>query len=316
MSMISASGFGIATINKDGYVLDAWFPNPKLDFSLSSETIELEKSNIPNYLIGFVGFDSIRNVKLKAIHTKIDSLQSKPSDVYDLYLRLHLLSHRLIKPNMVNLNGIFNKLTNVLWTNRGPCMVEDFKYLRTKLEHNENIKIYSIDKFPRMLNYVFPSGIRIANSSNVRLGAYLAKGTTVMHSGFVNFNSGTLGASMIEGRVSSGVVIGDGSDIGGGASIMGSLSGGGKEIISIGKRCLIGANSGIGISLGNDCIIEAGLYITKGTKVTNSDGKTYRAIQLSKPNNVLFRRNSLSGVVEVIDRNIAGISLNKKLHEQ
>ena len=248
------------------------------------------------------------------VRTVIASLDDKPADTYDAYLRLHLLSHRLIQPHGANVDGIFGVLANVVWTNFGPCAVDGFELARARLRRRGAVAVYGIDKFPRMVDYVAPTGVRIADADRVRLGAHLAAGTTVMHEGFVNFNAGTLGTSMVEGRISAGVVVDDGSDVGGGASIMGTLSGGGTEVIAVGKRCLLGANSGLGISLGDDCVVEAGLYVTAGTKVQTADGQTVKARELSGANNLLFRRNSLSGAVEVVKRDGTGITLNEALH--
>jgi 2,3,4,5-tetrahydropyridine-2-carboxylate N-succinyltransferase len=244
----------------------------------------------------------------------IADLTDKPADTYDAYLRLHLISHRLVEPHGLNLDGVFGALTNAVWTNYGPCRIEGFEKVRLRLRRRGPVTVYGVDKFPRMVDYVVPTGVRIADADRVRLGAHLAPGTTVMHEGFVNFNAGTLGASMVEGRISAGVVVDDGSDIGGGASIMGTLSGGGTEVISVGKRCLLGANAGLGISLGDDCIVEAGLYLTAGTKVTMSDGATVKARELSGANSLLFRRNSVTGAVEVVSRDGKGITLNEALH--
>jgi len=248
------------------------------------------------------------------VRTTIASLEDKPADAHDAYLRLHLLSHRLIAPHGANMDGIFGLLTNVVWTNFGPCAVEGFETVRARLRRRGSVTVFGVDKFPRMVDYVLPSGVRIADADRVRLGAHLASGTTVMHEGFVNFNAGTLGTSMVEGRISAGVVVDDGSDVGGGASIMGTLSGGGKEVIKVGKRCLLGANAGLGISLGDDCVVEAGLYVTGGTKVTTADGQRIKAKELSGANNLLFRRNSVSGAVEVVKRDGTGITLNEALH--
>jgi len=247
------------------------------------------------------------------VHTTID-LDAAPADPSDAYLRLHLLSHRLVRPNTINLDGIFGVLNNVVWTNVGPCPVEDFERTRMHLRDSGPVQVFSIDKFPRMTDYVVPSGVRIADADRVRLGAHLAEGTTVMHEGFVNFNAGTLGTSMVEGRIVAGVVVGNGSDIGGGASIMGTLSGGGTERISIGERCLLGAESGLGISLGDDCIVEAGLYVTAGTKVTLEDGSVVKARELSGGSGMLFLRNSVTGTVQARSRSGAGITLNSVLH--
>jgi 2,3,4,5-tetrahydropyridine-2-carboxylate N-succinyltransferase len=249
-----------------------------------------------------------------AVRTGIAKLSEAPVDAHDVYLRLHLLSARLIQPHGANLDGVFGLLANVVWTNFGPCPVPDFEQTRLRLRARGAVTVYGVDKFPRMVDYVLPSGVRIADADRVRLGAHLAGGTTVMHEGFVNFNAGTLGSSMVEGRISAGVVVGDGSDVGGGASIMGTLSGGGKQVISIGQRCLLGANAGIGISLGDDCVVEAGLYVTAGTKVALPDGKVVKAAELSGANGVLLRRNSQSGAVEAVPRTGTGIELNAALH--
>jgi 2,3,4,5-tetrahydropyridine-2-carboxylate N-succinyltransferase len=247
--------------------------------------------------------------------TTIADLQAPPIDAHDVYLRLHLLSHRLVTPRSINLDRIFGLLSNVVWTNFGPCPVPDFEATRLRLRHLGPVTVYGVDKFPRMVDYVVPTGVRIGDADRIRLGAHLAAGTTVMHEGFVNFNAGTLGTSMIEGRISAGVIVGTESDLGGGASVMGTLSGGGKEQISVGRRCLVGANAGIGISLGDDCVVEAGLYVTEGTKVTLPDGAVVKARELSGTDGVLFRRNSVTGAVEAVRRGgKAGIELNAMLH--
>jgi 2,3,4,5-tetrahydropyridine-2-carboxylate N-succinyltransferase len=248
------------------------------------------------------------------ISIEID-LDKAPESVSDAYLRLHLLSHRVIQPHGANVEGIFGILNNVVWTSVGPCPVENFEITRANLKQKYGaITVLSLDKFPRMVDYVIPSGVRIADADRVRLGAHLASGTTVMHEGFVNFNAGTLGTSMVEGRISAGVIVGDGTDVGGGASIMGTLSGGGKEIISIGEKCLLGANSGLGISLGNNCVIESGTYVTAAAKIRLPDGETVKASSLSGANNLLFRRNSLDGCLEVIMRTGSWGGLNSVLH--
>ena len=312
--MTSAAGFGLATIAEDGTVLDAWFPDPELGAYSPSGTTRLVPGDVPDELSALSGPDADRGVAIIAIRTVVADLDAPPTDTYDAYLRLHLLSHRLVEPHGCNLSGVFGALTNVVWTNYGPCLIEGFEKVRLRLRRRGPVTVYGVDKFPRMVDYVVPTGVRIADADRVRLGAHLAEGTTVMHEGFVNFNAGTLGASMVEGRISAGVVVGDGSDVGGGASIMGTLSGGGTEVISVGKRCLLGANSGLGISLGDDCVIEAGLYITAGTKVTMSDGVTVKAREFSGANNLLFRRNSMTGAVEVVARDGKGITLNEALH--
>ena len=311
--MTSAAGFGLATITADGTVLDAWFPDPELGAYSPSGTTVLSGDDSGGRLGALAGSDPDRGVDVVEIRTVIADLRDKPADAYDAYLRLHLISHRLVEPHGCNLDGVFGALTNVVWTNFGPCAVEGFEEVRLRLRRRGPVTVYGVDKFPRMVDYVVPTGVRIADADRVRLGAHLAPGTTVMHEG-VNFNAGTLGASMVEGRISAGVVVGDGSDIGGGASIMGTLSGGGTEVISVGKRCLLGANAGLGISLGDDCVIEAGLYLTAGTKVTMADGATVKARELSGANNLLFRRNSVTGAVEVVTRDGKGITLNEALH--
>ncbi|MFT4125771.1 MAG: 2,3,4,5-tetrahydropyridine-2,6-dicarboxylate N-succinyltransferase [Gordonia sp. (in: high G+C Gram-positive bacteria)] len=315
-----AHAVGIATVTNSGsadpgVVLDVWYPEPALGTSSPSDTTPLAGDAIPAELAPLVGVDEIRGVKTVPVETTISDLGAPPVDTYDIYLRLHLLSHRLVAPNSVNLDGMFGLLANVVWTNHGPCRVDGFEKVRAGLRTRGPVTVYSIDKFPRMVDYVAPGGVRIGDADRVRLGAHLAPGTTVMHEGFVNFNAGTLGESMVEGRISAGVVVGDGSDIGGGASTMGTLSGGGKERITLGKRCLLGANSGCGIPLGDDCVIEAGLYVTAGTKVTGPDGSSIKARELSGQSNLLFRRNSLTGAVEVVPWKGDGIALNEALHK-
>ena len=312
--MTAASGVGLATLAADGTVLDTWFPAPELGGDGPSGTVRLSVAEVPDELAALAGRDEDRDTETVVVRTVIASLDDKPADTYDAYLRLHLLSHRLIKPHDASVDGIFGVLTNVVWTNHGPCAVDGFELVRARLRRRGPVTVYGIDKFPRMVDYVAPAGVRIADADRVRLGAHLAAGTTVMHEGFVNFNAGTLGTSMVEGRISAGVVVDDGSDVGGGASIMGTLSGGGTQVISVGKRCLLGANSGLGISLGDDCVVEAGLYVTAGTKVQTADGETIKARELSGANNLLFRRNSLSGAVEVVARDGTGITLNEMLH--
>jgi 2,3,4,5-tetrahydropyridine-2-carboxylate N-succinyltransferase len=311
-----AWGYGLATYagtEGEGGVLDTWYPSPRL----GSPDPELEA---PPELARLEGVDEVRGVRRLLVRTVVDDLQAPPVDTADVWLRLHLLSHRLVAPHSVNLDGIFGKLTNVVWTDLGPCAVENFESTRLRMaEAHGRVTVLGVDKFPRMTDYVLPTGVRIADADRVRLGAHLADGTTVMHEGFVNYNAGTLGASMVEGRISAGVVVGDGSDVGGGASIMGTLSGGGKTVISVGRRCLIGANAGIGISLGDDCVVEAGCYVTAGTKVLVRDGssdeaKVLRASELSGASNVLFRRNSTTGAVEAVPWGGDGIELNADLH--
>jgi 2,3,4,5-tetrahydropyridine-2-carboxylate N-succinyltransferase len=308
----------LATIAADGTVLDTWFPAPELIGEGVSGTVRLSVAEVPDDLAALVGRDEDRDVDIVAVRTVIASLADKAVDAYDAYLRLHLLSHRLVAPHGLNADGLFGVLTNVVWTNHGPCSIDGFEGVRARLRRRGQVTVHGVDKFPRMVDYVVPSGVRIADADRVRLGAHLAAGTTVMHEGFVNFNAGTLGSSMVEGRISAGVVVDDGSDVGGGASIMGTLSGGGTQVISVGKRCLLGANAGLGISLGDDCVIEAGLYVTAGTKVTVVDGSQpatiVKARDLSGADNLLFRRNSVTGAVEVVKRDGTGITLNEALH--
>lgn len=312
-----AVGVGLATVASDGTVLDTWYPHPKLTGTGTSGTERLSAAETTELLgdaaAALLGPDTDRGVEVVAVRVTIGNLAAAPADAHDAYLRLHLLSHRLVQPHGQNLDGIFGKLANVVWTSHGPCPVEGFEQTRLRLRTRGPVAVYGVDKFPRMVDYVLPTGVRIADADRVRLGAHLASGTTVMHEGFVNFNAGTLGASMVEGRISAGVVVGDGSDVGGGASIMGTLSGGGKEVIAIGERCLIGANGGVGISLGDDSVVEAGLYITAGTKVV-VDGKTVKAREISGISGALFRRNSATGAVEVVSRTGVGIELNEALH--
>ncbi len=313
-----AHGVGLATITADGTVLDTWFPQPSLGAGPAPGTQRLSEEEAANALgsavSALLGPDADRGVEVVPVRTGITSLDEPPADAHDVYLRLHLLSTRLVAPHGLNLDGLFGLLTNVVWTNRGPCPVEGFEAARLRLRASGPVTVHLVDKIPRMVDYVVPSGVRIADADRVRLGAHLAAGTTVMHEGFVNFNAGTLGASMVEGRISAGVVVADGSDVGGGASIMGTLSGGGRETISIGKGSLIGANAGVGISLGDDCIVEAGLDVTAGTKVQGPDGTVVKARELSGRSGLLFRRNSISGAVEVVSQSGAGVELNAALH--
>jgi 2,3,4,5-tetrahydropyridine-2-carboxylate N-succinyltransferase len=306
-----AGAYGLASVTTDGQVLDTWFPEPEPVPPGHRPGPE------PAELLALAQHDPMRAVSTQVVHRVIE-LAAAPLDVPDAYLRLHLLSHRLVAPHGLNLTGIFGLLPNVVWTNRGPCAVEGFELTRARLRAAGPVQVFGVDKFPRMVDYVVPPGVRIADADRVRLGAHLAAGTTVMHEGFVNFNAGTLGQSMVEGRISAGVVVGDGSDIGGGASIMGTLSGGGSEVISIGRRTLLGANSGTGISLGDDCVIEAGCYITAGTKLSVADGtaepRMAKARELSGQSGWLFRRNSQTGAVEATRRGSVGIELNDELH--
>jgi 2,3,4,5-tetrahydropyridine-2,6-dicarboxylate N-succinyltransferase len=300
----SAWGIGLATTTTDGTVLDVWYPAPMLGPARDADDTELR---------ALAADDADRGVRQSVIRT-VSDLSAPPVDAADAYLRLHLLSHRLVRPHGVDLSGVFGLLAVVVWTNHGPCATEDFERTRLRLRRRGRVEVYGIDKFPRMTDYVVPVGVRIADADRVRLGAHLAPGTVVMHEGFVNFNAGTLGQSMVEGRISAGVVVGDGSDIGGGASIMGTLSGGGTEVISVGKGCLVGANAGIGISLGDGCVVEAGCYVTAGTKVSLPDNRVVKARELSGRDGLLFRRNSVTGAVEALVRAGDWGGLNVALH--
>jgi len=295
----SVKAVGIATFSEER-VLDVWYPDP---------------TDTGADLSAMAMVDETRKVETRVVTTVIADISSPPSDAADAYLRLHLLSHRVYRPNEISVEGIFGVLNNVVWTSEGPCDVDSFTTVKQLLiGAGRPPTVRSVDKFPRMIDYVIPPGVRIADGDRVRLGAYLGAGTTVMHEGFVNFNAGTLGTSMVEGRISSGVLVDDGSDIGGGASIMGTLSGGGTEVVSVGKNCLLGANSGIGISLGDGCVVEAGLYVTAGTVIALPDGATAKGRELSGVNDVLFRRNSVTGAVEALPRTGSWGGLNEALH--
>lgn len=341
-----AFGVGLAHTSALGdgdKVLDTWFPTPLLDdathgtvstaldlpdtgtvFLTDDHAQRLDAAGAAELaaqvraLLTTAATPSLTATRRHAVATAIGDLQAAPTDAHDVYLRLHLLSHRLVRPHGLSLDGAFGKLSNVVWTDLGPCDPDGFEQQRLDLvAAGRPVRVTSVDKFPRMTDYVVPSGVRIGDADRVRLGAHLAEGTTVMHEGFVNFNAGTLGSSMVEGRISAGVVVGDGSDLGGSASVMGTLSGGGKEVISLGERCLLGANAGIGISLGDDCVVEAGLYVTAGTKVTLPDGGVVKAAELSGRAGLLFRRDSVSGAVTVVERDGATAEwggLNAQLH--
>lgn len=308
MTTRSAWGWGLATLTDEGQVLDTWYPAPQLGAAPADDPYAQ-----PVELASLAGQDPRRGVRLVLELTAID-LDAPPADTRDAYLRLHLLSHRLVRPNEINLDGVFGALPNVVWTNYGPCAPADFEATRARLRGSGPVQVFGVDKFPRMTDYVVPSGVRIGDADRVRLGAHLAEGTTVMHEGFVNFNAGTLGTSMVEGRISQGVVVDDGSDIGGGASTMGTLSGGGTQRVRIGKRCLLGAESGLGIALGDDCVVEAGLYLTAGTKVTLDDGRVVKARDLSGSDGLLFLRDSVTGAVRGRSRTGSGVTLNTELH--
>ncbi|WP_149562265.1 2,3,4,5-tetrahydropyridine-2,6-dicarboxylate N-succinyltransferase [Streptomyces cacaoi] len=319
-STSGAVAAGLATVAPDGTVLDTWFPRPELVAEAGPAGTERLSAERAAELLGeaapkALGVDERRGVEVVAVRTVISSLADKPLDAHDVYLRLHLLSHRLIRPHGLSLEGQFAYLANVVWTNLGPVPVDGLEAARLAARASgTHLSVTSVDKFPRMTDYVMPKGVRIGDADRVRLGAHLAEGTTVMHEGFCNFNAGTLGTSMVEGRISAGVVLGDGTDLGGGASMMGTLSGGGKQIISVGERCLIGAEAGIGISLGDDCVVEAGLYLTAGTRITLPDGKIVKALELSGAHNLLFRRNSVTGAVEALQRSGSWGGLNEALH--
>jgi 2,3,4,5-tetrahydropyridine-2-carboxylate N-succinyltransferase len=308
-----AYGTGLATVTPDDTVLDVWYPSPAL-FSTDAPIIEQPELRPAERT------DDIRGVRLTVVQGRIASLADAPVSTVDAYLRLHLLSARLVRPRTINLDGIFAVLPNNAWTSLGPVPAEDLERVRLEaVNAGVRLSVFGVDKFPRMTDYVLPSGVRIAHADRVRLGAHLAAGTTVMHEGFVNFNAGTIGTSMVEGRISQGVIVGDGSDVGGGASIMGTLSGGGKEQVTIGAGCLLGANSGVGISLGDECIVEAGLYLTAGTKLTlKADGteQVVKARELSGTAGLLYRRNSVTGGVEAVPRSGSWGGLNTALHAQ
>jgi len=303
----SAWGYAVATVGRDEVPLSFWFPAPELGMPGAADGAERG--------VGEEQEDPVRAVRIRRQLCVTADLDLPPADGADAYLRLHLLSHRLVRPNAMNLDGIFGVLPNVGWTSLGPVAVSEIGAARQRaLARGIHLDVRSVDKFPAMLDYVVPSGVRVADAARVRLGAHLAEGTTVMHEGFVNFNAGTLGPSMVEGRISQGVVVGAGTDIGGGASIMGTLSGGGTQVISVGQRCLLGANSGLGISLGDDCIVEAGLYLTAGTIVSLPGGRQAKARDLSGQPGLLFRRNSVTGSVEALTRPGKWSGLSTSLH--
>lgn len=308
-----AWGIGLATIAADGTTLDTWYPAPEIGEAPANP----KATDLFSQLSAAARADHERQTTQEVVVRSVD-LSAAPADASDAYLRLHLLSHRLVKPNEQNLDGLFGQLTNVVWTTEGPCSVNGFEEVRLRLiAAGRRPTVLSVDKFPRMVDYVLPAGVRIGDADRLRLGAHLAEGTTVMHEGFINFNAGTLGTSMVEGRISQGVIVDDGSDVGGGASTMGTLSGGGTERVRVGKRSLVGAEAGVGIALGDDCIIEAGLYVTAGTKVAvlgDGDTRVVKARELSGVNGLLFRRNSQSGAVEAVSRTGKNVELNSDLH--
>ncbi|MEU7589479.1 2,3,4,5-tetrahydropyridine-2,6-dicarboxylate N-succinyltransferase [Micromonospora sp. NPDC049230] len=311
----SAWGIGLATVTADEQVLDTWYPTGKLGLGELPLVAGEDKSDVLDLPPAALGERALPGLRTVQVVTVIGSLDDPIKDAPDAYLRLHLLSHRLVRPNQLNLDGIFGKLANVAWTSAGPCPPERVDELRViERAAGRHLAVYGVDKFPRMTDYVVPSGVRIADADRVRLGAHLAAGTTVMHEGFVNFNAGTVGTSMVEGRIVQGVLVGDGSDIGGGASIMGTLSGGGTDRVSIGERSLVGANAGVGISLGDDCVVEAGCYITAASKITLPDGRVVKGRELSGVDGLLFWRNSVTGALEARPRTGRGIELNAALH--
>jgi 2,3,4,5-tetrahydropyridine-2-carboxylate N-succinyltransferase len=300
-----AHGIGVATYDSANRLLDCWFPTPSVG---SAVPIELSQP-LPT------GTDPVRGIRTAAVRVRVASLAAAPTNAADVWLRLHLLSHRMVRPHEASLDGVFGLLTNVAWTSLGPVAADEIEPARLRARTaGIRLEVYGVDKFPRMTDYVVPSGVRIADADRVRLGAYLSPGTTVMHEGFVNYNAGTLGASMVEGRISAGVVVGDGTDIGGGASIIGTLSGGGQIVVSLGERCLLGANSGIGIPLGDDCVVEAGCYVTAGSKLLLPDGEVVRARELAGVSNMLFWRNSMTGALEARPRSGTWGGLNADLH--
>ncbi|HLG46664.1 MAG TPA: DapH/DapD/GlmU-related protein [Reyranella sp.] len=307
-----ATGEGYATVSRNGVVLDAWFPRAGLVAAGGKAATTRPRQGAAR---GYARIDDVRRVEVVAIRTDIASLQDAPVDVHDAYLRLHLLSLRQVRPNTINLDNIFQLIPTVAWTTLGPCALDDLDEARIRARiRGVALDVKGIDKIPRMTDYVVPSGVRIADAGRVRLGAHLAEGTMVMHEGFCNYNAGTLGACMVEGRISQGIVVGAGSDIGGGASLMGTLSGGGKEKVSVGERCLVGANAGLGIALGDDCVVEAGCYVTAGSLIKLEDGRTVKARELSGQSGLLFWRNSCTGALEAIRRKKVWGALNPQLH--
>jgi len=307
-----ATGEGYATVSRNGVVLDAWYPEARL---VAAGGRAATTRFYPSDREGYARTDEVRRVEIVPIRTDIASLQDAPVDVHDAYLRLHLLSLRRVRPNTINLDNIFQLIPTVAWTTMGPCALDDLDDSRIRARiKGVALDVKGIDKIPRMTDYVVPSGVRIADAGRVRLGAHLAEGTMVMHEGFCNYNAGTLGACMVEGRISQGIVVGAGSDIGGGASLMGTLSGGGKEKVSVGERCLVGANAGLGIALGDDCVVEAGCYVTAGSLIRLEDGRTVKARELSGQSGLLFWRNSRTGALEAIKRKKVWGALNPQLH--
>lgn len=334
---VGAVGIGLATVAADGSILDTWYPAPELEShddsviadatahdiasgpaAVADDNSRAASDDLRRRLAAAQRDDPVRGVRLAVTETRIASLADAPASVPDAYLRLHLLSARLVRPRSINMDGIFGVLPNNAWTSLGPVPPDDVAACRLRaLAAGTPLQVHGVDRFPRMTDYVVPAGVRIADANRVRLGAYLSSGTVVMHEGFCNYNAGTLGASMVEGRISQGVVVGDGSDVGGGASIMGTLSGGGTVQVTIGERCLIGANAGVGIPLGDECIVEAGLYLTAGTKVAViADGErtVLAARDLAGASGLLFRRHSLTGEVQAVPHTGSWAGLNAALH--
>ncbi len=330
-----AFGLGVGTHNSDGEWLEIFFPEPLLapspalaeaaancDSGLAMHREQLQALQSALEAAGETAQAALAEQFLASSQPVVAVLLEEdkaPANVPEGYLKLHLLSHRLVPPHGTNLEGLFGVLPNVAWTSEGAIDLNELprRQLAARLR-GEVLEVSCVDKFPKMTNYVVPAGVRIAHTARVRLGAYLGAGTTIMHEGFVNFNAGTQGPGMIEGRISAGVLVGSGSDLGGGCSTIGTLSGGGNIVISVGKECLIGANAGIGIPLGDRCTVEAGLFVTAGTKVTMLDAEgmpveTVKARDLAGKSDLLFRRNSTTGAVECLT-NRSAVELNEELH--
>ncbi|RBW41315.1 2,3,4,5-tetrahydropyridine-2,6-dicarboxylate N-succinyltransferase [Psychromonas sp. B3M02] len=333
--------FGTATKNRDQKIIEAFFPNPILNpnedlvatiaaivgYQGGNQVIEIERSIAEQLAAAFNGENDTDNADFAVAAAKskqtlvlvILATDEAPQSVAEGYLKLQLISHRLVKPHGVVLDGIFGLLHNIAWTNKGAIDLPELKdrQIEARLK-GKTITVDCVDKFPKMVDYVVPAGVRIADTSRVRLGAHVGEGTTVMHEGFINFNAGTSGVSMVEGRISAGVMVGEGSDIGGGASIMGTLSGGGKMVVAIGENSLLGANAGLGFPLGNRCTIESGLYVTAGSKVKmldneGNDAGFVKARDLANKDDLLFRRNSITGQIECL-ANKSAVELNSMLH--
>jgi 2,3,4,5-tetrahydropyridine-2,6-dicarboxylate N-succinyltransferase len=324
-------GLGVATKSSQGDILEVYYHSPKLNPSGSWVDQILKKVSANATSVHELEFSDAADIaKLIPGHPQLEGSKQSfilslvfkdeaPQSVPEAYLKLHLLSHRLVKPHGTNITGVFKVLPNVAWTNEGAISIGDLpaRQLKSRL-NGATLAVNCVDKFPRMTDYVVPSGVRIAHTARVRLGAYVGEGSTIMHEGFINFNAGCEGPNMIEGRISAGVMVSQGSDLGGGCSTMGTLSGGNDVVIAIGKNCLIGANAGCGIPLGNNCTIEAGLYVTGGSKVrildkAGKETKVVKAGSLAGVGDILFRRNSLDGAIECKPLK-AAIVLNDELH--